>query len=95
MNGVRNLSKLLQEMNPEQVEGKYVFCTVSDETISSWDQRPMMTFVEKEGLPYMDAAKRNFVFSSAELRDWWGARAQAGRLPPRGFPKSGTFGDRF
>ncbi|MHA1518438.1 MAG: DNA gyrase C-terminal beta-propeller domain-containing protein, partial [Alphaproteobacteria bacterium] len=53
------------------------------------------TFTKKEGLPYMDAAKRNFVFAPAELRDWWGARAQAGRLPPRGFPKSGTFGDRF
>jgi topoisomerase-4 subunit A len=29
------------------------------------------------------------------LRDWWGARAAAGRLPPRGFPKSGKFGARF
>jgi len=53
------------------------------------------TFSKKDGLPYMDAAKRNFVLSSAELRDWRGTRAQAGRLPPRGFPKSGTFGDRF
>ena len=26
------------------------------------------------------------------LRDWLGARAQAGRLPPNGFPKSGRFG---
>ena len=25
------------------------------------------------------------------LRDWLGARAQAGRLPPNGFPKSGKF----
>lgn len=53
------------------------------------------TFKKKDGLPYMDGAKRNFVLSSTELRDWWGARAQAGRLPPRGFPKSGTFGERF
>jgi topoisomerase-4 subunit A len=53
------------------------------------------TFTKKEGLPYMDAAKRNFTFAPSELRDWWGTRAQAGRLPPRGFPKSGTFGDRF
>ncbi len=27
-----------------------------------------------------------------ELRDWIGARAQAGRMPPNGFPKSGRFG---
>ncbi len=27
-----------------------------------------------------------------EVRDWIGARAQAGRMPPNGFPKSGRFG---
>ncbi|HUU24424.1 MAG TPA: DNA topoisomerase IV subunit A [Methyloceanibacter sp.] len=53
------------------------------------------TFSKKEGLTYFDAADRTFTLASAELRDWWGARAQAGRLPPRGFPKSGKFGDRF
>ncbi|HUU65890.1 MAG TPA: DNA topoisomerase IV subunit A [Methyloceanibacter sp.] len=53
------------------------------------------TFTKKDGLPYTDAAQRNHMFSPAELRDWWGTRAQAGRLPPRGFPKSGKFGDRF
>jgi topoisomerase IV subunit A len=53
------------------------------------------TFTKKEGLPYVDVAKRNHSFAPAELRDWWGTRAQAGRLPPRGFPKSGKFGDRF
>ena len=29
---------------------------------------------------------------AAPLRDWLGERAQAGRLPPNGFPKSGRFG---
>ena len=29
-----------------------------------------------------------------DLRDWSGKRAQAGRLPPRGFPKNGIFGER-
>jgi len=53
------------------------------------------TFAKKEGLTYTDAADRTFTLSSAELRDWWGQRAQAGRLPPRGFPKSGKFGKRF
>ncbi len=53
------------------------------------------TFSKKEGLTYVDAADRTFTLASAELRDWWGTRAQAGRLPPRGFPKSGKFGDRF
>ncbi|MET0667336.1 MAG: DNA topoisomerase IV subunit A [Methyloceanibacter sp.] len=52
-------------------------------------------FDKKEGLTYIDSAKRSFTLSSAELRDWWGVRAQAGRLPPKGFPKSGKFGSRF
>jgi topoisomerase-4 subunit A len=53
------------------------------------------TFAKKEGLVYVDAANRSFTLSSADLRDWWGARAAAGRLPPRGFPKSGKFGAKF
>ena len=53
------------------------------------------TFDKKEGLTYVDSAKRSFTLSSTELRDWWGVRAQAGRLPPKGFPKSGRFGPRF
>jgi topoisomerase-4 subunit A len=31
------------------------------------------------------------VFEKSELRDWIGKRAQAGRLPPTGFPRSGKF----
>ena len=50
-------------------------------------------FAKKDGLTYIDTAGRSFVLT--ELRDWWGARAQAGRLPPKGFPKSGKFGARF
>jgi topoisomerase-4 subunit A len=53
------------------------------------------TFSRKEGLIYIDAAKRSFTVAPADLRDWWGARAAAGRLPPRGFPKSGKFGEKF
>ena len=30
--------------------------------------------------------------TEASLREWLGERAQAGRLPPNGFPKSGRFG---
>jgi topoisomerase-4 subunit A len=50
-------------------------------------------FKKKEGLTYIDAAGRSFTVT--ELRDWWGARAQAGRLPPKGFPKSNSFGVKF
>jgi topoisomerase-4 subunit A len=53
------------------------------------------TFSKKDGLTYIDSARRSFTLPSSELRDWWGVRAQAGRLPPKGFPKSGKFGPRF
>ncbi|GFO83247.1 MAG: DNA topoisomerase 4 subunit A [Methyloceanibacter sp.] len=53
------------------------------------------TFSKKDGLVYIDAAKRSFTLTPADLREWWGARAAAGRLPPRGFPKSGKFGGKF
>ena len=31
--------------------------------------------------------------TETNLRDWAGERAQAGRLPPNGFPRSGRLGD--
>ncbi len=51
------------------------------------------TFTKKDGLTWIDSAGRTFTHT--ELRDWWGARAQAGRLPPKGFPKSNNFGAKF
>jgi len=35
--------------------------------------------------------ENNRVWPSAELKDWRGARAQAGRIVPRGWPRSGRF----
>jgi topoisomerase-4 subunit A len=46
-------------------------------------------FNMKEGLAWTDSSGRNFLVT--ELRDWIGERAQAGRLPPKGFPKSNRF----
>ncbi len=35
--------------------------------------------------------ERSRSFTKAELKDWIGARAQAGRLPPAGFPRAHKF----
>ncbi len=48
------------------------------------------TFNLKEGLSWIDSSGRNFTVT--ELKDWLGERAQAGRLPPKGFPKNNRFG---
>ncbi len=47
-----------------------------------------VTFIWKNGLH----DQNNRAWSPAELKDWKGVRAQAGRLVPRGFAKSGKFG---
>jgi topoisomerase-4 subunit A len=52
----------------------------------------VVTFVAKEGLTWRDSAGREFSATSKELGEWQGTRADAGRLPPKGFPKSNKFG---
>jgi topoisomerase-4 subunit A len=49
-------------------------------------------FKMSEGLSWKDAAGRQFNVPKAELRDWLGNRSDAGRLPPKGFPKNNKFG---
>ncbi len=52
----------------------------------------LKTFDKKEGLSWVDSAGRNCGVD--QLLDWEGARASAGRLPPKGFPKSNKFSPR-
>jgi topoisomerase IV subunit A len=49
-------------------------------------------FVLKEGLTWKDTSGRTWTVAKEDLRDWIGNRAEAGRLPPKGFPKSNRFG---
>ncbi len=49
-------------------------------------------FTKKEGLTWLDAAGRTFTLVWCELRDWVGQRSQAGRIAPKGFPRSNKFG---
>jgi topoisomerase-4 subunit A len=52
----------------------------------------LITFTAKEGLTWYDSAGRAFTMTLKELSDWRGNRADAGRLAPKGFPKSNRFG---
>jgi topoisomerase-4 subunit A len=49
-------------------------------------------FRKADGLTWRDSSGREFNRPMSELREWVGTRAQAGRLPPTGFPRHGTFG---
>ncbi len=51
------------------------------------------TYAKSEGLTWIDSSNRTWTVT--ELRDWTGTRAQAGRLPPKGFPKANRFGPKF
>jgi topoisomerase-4 subunit A len=50
-------------------------------------------FAGEAGLSWTDGAGRIHTRSLAELGDWLGDRAQAGRIAPPGFPKSNRFGE--
>jgi topoisomerase-4 subunit A len=52
------------------------------------------TFPADPGLTWVDPSGRTFLRTLADLADWIGDRATAGRLPPIGFPKANTFGPR-
>jgi topoisomerase-4 subunit A len=48
------------------------------------------TFKLKGGLSWTDSSGRNF--NITDLKEWVGERGQAGRLPPKGFPRANKFG---
>ena len=48
-------------------------------------------FSKADGLTWLDAAGR--VFKADDLLEWQGARAQAGRMAPKGFPRNNKFGE--
>jgi topoisomerase-4 subunit A len=48
-------------------------------------------FKVEDGLSWTDTAGRAFSLTLKELADWRGNRADAGRLAPKGFPRSNTF----
>ncbi|HUO54903.1 MAG TPA: DNA topoisomerase IV subunit A [Rhodoblastus sp.] len=51
----------------------------------------LKTFALNDGLSWTDPAGRVFNVGADALTEWLGHRADAGRLPPKGFPKSNKF----
>ena len=49
-------------------------------------------FAKTDGLTWQDSSGRSHNRPLSELKEWVGDRAQAGRLPPQGFPRHGKFG---
>jgi topoisomerase-4 subunit A len=49
------------------------------------------TFKGDDGLTWTDTAGRAFSLTLKELADWRGNRADAGRIAPKGFPRTNKF----
>ncbi|MCF7645817.1 DNA topoisomerase IV subunit A [Bacillus subtilis] len=49
------------------------------------------TFMIEQGLTWQDSADRTFTRTKDELQEWAAARASAGRMVPKGFPRTGKF----
>jgi topoisomerase-4 subunit A len=49
-------------------------------------------FKLKDGLTWIDSSGRTWTVGNGDLKDWVANRAEAGRLPPKGFPKNNRFG---
>ncbi|MGL4396190.1 MAG: DNA topoisomerase IV subunit A [Hyphomicrobium sp.] len=80
----------LDEVN-EMTRGKGVILQrIKDGALSD-----VRVFKKSDGLTWLDSAGREFVLSWSELREWVGERAQAGRVAPKGFPRSNKFGPAF
>ncbi|MDH4990387.1 DNA topoisomerase IV subunit A [Aquamicrobium lusatiense] len=73
---------------PEMTRGKGVRL----QKFKSGGVLDMKTFTMESGLTWLDSAERTFTRSQAELAEWIGARASAGRMVPKGFPRTGKFG---
>jgi topoisomerase-4 subunit A len=48
-------------------------------------------FALADGLTWQDTSGRTWTVSQTDLAEWIGHRAEAGRMPPKGFPKSNRF----
>ena len=76
---------------PEMTRGKGVILQrFADGALSD-----VRIFAKKEGLTWLDTAGRTFTLQWTDLKDWSGVRAQAGKVVPKGFPRSNKFGPAF
>ncbi|WP_028034584.1 DNA topoisomerase IV subunit A [Chelativorans sp. J32] len=73
---------------PEMVRGKGVRL----QRYKDGGVADIKTFAMTDGLTWLDSADRTFTRGQAELAEWLGDRASAGRMAPKGFPRTGKFG---
>ena len=73
---------------PEMVRGKGVRL----QKYKDGGIKDVQLFRMEQGLTWVDSSGRTFTKMQDELAEWLGVRAGAGRMVPKGFPRSGKFG---
>ena len=73
---------------PEMVRGKGVRL----QKYKDGGIKDVQLFRMEHGLTWVDSSGRTFTKLQDELAEWLGVRAGAGRMVPKGFPRSGKFG---
>ena len=67
---IKDLDRLLREMNPELVRGNFVFLSVSEESFSKIREKVIFYFLEKEGISVV--LEKNFALRGGfELEEVW------------------------
>jgi topoisomerase-4 subunit A len=73
---------------PEMVRGKGVRL----QKFKGGGLSDVKVFTLDAGLTWKDSSDRTWTVEKKDLAEWLAARADAGRLPPKGFPKNNRFG---
>ena len=90
---LRRKKRLSSSSQLQQVLGNYSHS--QQDKVEEGVLADVHVFRRADGLTWLDSAGRTFTLSWSELRDWVGVRAQSGRIVPKGFPRSNSFGPAF
>ena len=71
MNGIRDLSSLLENLEPRHIPGEFVFCTIDSRNLLSLGDTPLLVFRESEGITVV-VLKEVALEHSLSFENTWG-----------------------
>lgn len=71
MNGIRDLSSLLENLEPRHIPGEFVFCSIDSRNLQSLGNTPLLIFRESEGITVI-VPKEIAVQHSLSFENTWG-----------------------
>jgi hypothetical protein len=71
MNGIRDLSSLLENLEPRHIPGEFVFCSIDSRDLQSLGNTPLLIFRESEGITVV-VPKEVAMQHSLSFENTWG-----------------------